>query len=40
MKPYYAPGACSLAAHIALREANIPFESEGVDLHAKLTASG
>jgi glutathione S-transferase len=40
MKLYYSPGACSLAAHIALREAGIPFESERVDLHEKVTASG
>lgn len=39
MKLYYSPGACSLSGHIALREAGIPFESERVDLHAKLTAS-
>lgn len=30
MKLYYAPAACSLATHILLREANIPFELERV----------
>src|SRR5262245_41287092 len=29
---YYSPGACSLAAHIALQEAGIKFEAEQVDL--------
>lgn len=33
-KLYYAPGACSLSPHIALREAKIPFSLERVDLKA------
>lgn len=40
MKLYYSPGACSLATHIALREANFPAEFEMVDLKAKRTESG
>lgn len=31
LKLYYAPGACSLSPHIALREAEIPFELSRVD---------
>jgi len=34
MKLYYAPGACSLSAHIALAEAGLSFESESVDLRS------
>ena len=40
MKLYYAPGACSLSPHIALRETGIPFELVKVDLRAKKTADG
>jgi glutathione S-transferase len=40
MKLYYAPGACSLSPHIALREAGASFEAIKVDLAAKKTEAG
>lgn len=40
MKLYYAPGACSLADHIALHEAGLDFEHERVDLKTKRTEHG
>ena len=40
MKLYYSPGACSLAVHIALREAGLPFESRQVDLATHRLADG
>lgn len=40
MKLYYAPGRCSLAAHIALRESEHRFDLERVDLGTMRTASG
>ena len=40
MKLYYAPGACSQAAHILLHETGIDHTSEAVDLSAHRTASG
>lgn len=40
MKLYFATGTCALAAHIALLEAGLPFETEKVDLRTKRTAGG
>jgi glutathione S-transferase len=40
MKLYYCPLACSLADHIALREAGLPFDLERVDLHSLKTETG
>ena len=40
MKLYYAPGACSLAPHIAALEAGLPIELEKVDLRSKKTERG
>ncbi len=40
MKLYCAPGACSLAPHIVLRELELPFELVRVDLATRKTADG
>jgi glutathione S-transferase len=40
MKLYFSPGACSLAPHIALREAGLEFALEKVDMRTRQTQSG
>ena len=40
MKLYHAPGACSLAVHIALREGDVAFEPVRVDLVTHQLADG
>ncbi|MBT8099132.1 MAG: glutathione transferase GstA [Gammaproteobacteria bacterium] len=40
MKLYFTPGACSLAPHIALREASLSFELHKVDLATKTVEGG
>jgi len=40
MKLYYAPGACSLSTHIALREAGYDVDLVKVDLASKKTETG
>ena len=40
MRLYYAPGACLLAVHIALREIEATFDNVAVDLTKHTTADG
>ncbi len=40
MKLYYAPGACSLSPHIALRESGLKFDIEQVNLGEKKLKDG
>jgi glutathione S-transferase len=40
MKLYYSPGACSLSPHIALLEADLPYDLVKVDLRAKKLENG
>jgi glutathione S-transferase len=40
MKLYFAPGACSMGPHIAMREAGYKFDLEKVDVANKKTADG
>ncbi len=40
MKLYFAPGACSFAVHIALREIGANFDGVAVDLAKHTTSDG
>src|SRR3954463_2219704 len=40
MQLYFSPGACSLASHISLREAGIPFDLKKADTKTKKLEDG
>jgi glutathione S-transferase len=40
MQLYFSPGACSLASHIVLREAGLPFDLKRADVRSKKLEDG
>jgi glutathione S-transferase len=40
VKLFFSPGACSLAPHIALYEAGLPFAADKVDMRTRRTSDG
>jgi glutathione S-transferase len=40
MQLYFSPGACSLASHIVLREAGLPFDLKRADVRSKKVEDG